>query len=121
VRVLKYCARTRKQPEALLCIVTCLNTCASRRELFSRNVVSARLTLSNSSGKLYVYTVTPTSIKSVPGSPFKVANLSSPSSLVVRQVVGWSVKQRAAAFPYFPVPYRLFRGTIPPFSAYLET
>ncbi len=40
--------------------------------------------LSNSSGKLYVYTVTPTSIKSVAGSPFKVANLSSPSSLVVR-------------------------------------
>jgi hypothetical protein len=36
------------------------------------------------SGKLYVYTVTPTSIKNVPGSPYKISNLSSPSALIVR-------------------------------------
>jgi hypothetical protein len=40
--------------------------------------------LSNSSGKLYVYTVTPTAITSVPGSPFKVPYLSKQSSLTVR-------------------------------------
>jgi hypothetical protein len=40
--------------------------------------------LSNSSGKLYIYTVTPTAITSVPGSPFKVPYISSPSALVVR-------------------------------------
>jgi hypothetical protein len=40
--------------------------------------------LSNSSGKLYVYTVTPTAITTVPGSPFNVPYISNPSSLVVR-------------------------------------
>jgi hypothetical protein len=40
--------------------------------------------LSNSSGKLYVYTVTPTSITAVSGSPFKVPYISNPSSLAVR-------------------------------------
>jgi hypothetical protein len=37
--------------------------------------------LSNSTGKLYAYTVTPTSITTVPGSPFTIA--STPNSLVV--------------------------------------
>jgi hypothetical protein len=40
--------------------------------------------LSNSSGKLYVYTVTPTSITKVPGSPFTVPSISKPSALIVR-------------------------------------
>ena len=40
--------------------------------------------LSRASGKLYVYTVTSTAITKVPGSPFKVANLSKPSALIVR-------------------------------------
>jgi hypothetical protein len=39
--------------------------------------------LSYSSGELYVYTVTPTSIKEVSGSPYKVENAYGSSGLIV--------------------------------------
>ena len=39
--------------------------------------------LSYSTGELYVYTVTPTSISEAPGSPYKVANAYGLNGLVV--------------------------------------